>query len=99
MHPELVDRPRKTLGTVHRGEWAWLAGHSGQSARHGLQIGLDVGGGRRPGAAGVARVGAGHTVAEVPLDPGQGGVAQPVGGDALAGHPGQPLAEAVSEGS
>src|SRR2546429_6531500 len=43
VHPELVDRPRKTLGTVHRGEWAWLAGHSGQSARHGLQIGLDPG--------------------------------------------------------
>ena len=39
-------------------------------------------------AAAVAGVGAGDGVAEVAFDPGQGGVAQPVGGDALVATPG-----------
>jgi hypothetical protein len=44
---------------------------------------------------GVTGVGAGDAVAEVALDPGQRGVPQPVGGDALGGDPRQLLAEAV----
>jgi hypothetical protein len=35
--------------------------------------------------------------AEVPFDPGQGGVAQPVGGDALGGDPGESFTEPVPE--
>lgn len=45
----------------------------------------------------MAGVGAGDAVAEVAFHPGEGGVAQPVGGDAVGGDPGQLIAEAVSE--
>src|SRR6266511_2184339 len=79
------------------GEWVWLAGHGGQCGGDGLQVGLDVGGGGRSGGVGVAGVGASDAVAEVAFDPGQGGVPQPVGGDALGGHPRQLLAEAMPQ--
>ncbi len=45
----------------------------------------------------MAGVGAGYGVAEVAFDPGQGGVAEPVGADLLAGDPGQVFAEALPE--
>jgi hypothetical protein len=45
----------------------------------------------------VAGVGAGDAVVEVAFDPGEGGVAQPVGGDALGGDPGEVVAEAFPE--
>ena len=44
-------------------------------------------------AVGVAGVGAGDGVAEVALDPGQGGVPDPVDADLLGPHPGQVLAD------
>lgn len=49
------------------------------------------------GGVGVAGVGAGDAVAEVPLDPGEGGVAEPVGGDAPVGDPGEVVTKAVPE--
>jgi hypothetical protein len=42
-------------------------------------------------------VGASGAVAEMPFDPGQGGVPQPVGGHALGGGPRQLLADAFPE--
>ena len=63
--------------------------------------GADVGRGRARVAAatvvGVACVGFGDGVAEVPLDPGQGGVPDPVHADLLRPYPGQVPAEAVPQ--
>lgn len=61
----------------------WLAGQRGQSGRHRMQVGLDVRGGRRAGGVSVPGVRAGDPVSEMAFDPGQRGVAQPMGGDAL----------------
>jgi hypothetical protein len=58
--------------------------------RDGLEVGFDAGGG-------VAGVGAGDAGAEVSFDPGEGGVSEPVGGDALRSDPGEGLADAVPE--
>jgi hypothetical protein len=74
-----------------------LAGHDGQGGGHLLQTGLDVGSGGWPGVVGVSGVGAGDPVAEVAFDPGEGGVAEPVGGDALSGDPGESFAESFPE--
>lgn len=57
---------------------------------------LDVGGGGS-GVVGVSGVGAGYAVSEVAFYPGEGGVAEPVGGDALGGDPGEAVAEAFPE--
>jgi hypothetical protein len=48
-------------------------------------------------AVGVSGVGAGDAVAEVALNPCQGGVAQPVDRDALGGDPGESLADTEPE--
>jgi hypothetical protein len=74
-----------------------LSSHRRQGGRHGLQVGFDVGGGGGAGAVGVSGVGAGNTVSVVAFDPGQGCVAEPVGGDALGGDPGQQLAKTGPE--
>jgi hypothetical protein len=74
-------------------EGVWLAGHGGEGGGDFLEVGFDVGGGCGSGGVGVAGVGAGDAVAEVPFDPGQCGVAEPVGGDALGGDPGESFAE------
>jgi hypothetical protein len=68
-----------------------------QGGGDGLEVGFDVGGGGGAGVVSVAGVGAGDAVAEVAFDPGQGGVPQPVDGDALGGGPGRPLSEAGPE--
>lgn len=70
-----------------------MAGHRGQGGGDGLQVGFDVGGGGGSGGVGVAGVGAGDAVPEVAINPGQRGVAQPVGGHALRRYPRQPLSE------
>lgn len=57
-----------------------------------------LGGGGRPDVVGVAGIGAGYSVSEVAFDPGEGGVAEPVGGDALSGDPGEAFAESSVEG-
>jgi hypothetical protein len=49
------------------------------------------------GVVGVSGVGPCHAVAEVAFYPRQRGVAGPVGGDPLAGAPGQLIAEAFPE--
>src|SRR5688500_19058787 len=46
---------------------------------------------------GMACIAVGDRLAEVPFDPGEGGVAQPVGADLVAGGPGQVAADAVPE--
>jgi hypothetical protein len=74
-----------------------LAGEGGQGGGDGLQVGLDVCGGRRAGLVGVPGVGAGDPVAEVAFHPGQRGVPQPVGGDTLSGNPWQPVADALPQ--
>jgi hypothetical protein len=45
----------------------------------------------------VAGVGAGDGVAEVVFDPGEGGVAEPMSGDALLGDPREAVAETFPE--
>lgn len=45
----------------------------------------------------MAGVGTGDAVSEVAFDLGQGGVTEPVGGDALGGDPGQLVAQACPE--
>jgi hypothetical protein len=63
-----------------------------------VQLGAHIrGGGAELGTVVVPGVGACDGVAEVAFDPGQGGVAQPVGGDALGGNPGQVLADSLPE--
>jgi hypothetical protein len=74
----------------------WLAGHCGQGGGDFLEVGFDDGGGWA-GAVGVAGIGAGYGVAVVAFDAGEGGVAEPVGGDALAGDPGESVTEAFPE--
>lgn len=61
----------------------WFAGHGGQSDGDVMQVRLNVGGGGGSAPVGVPGVGAGYSVPEVAFDPGESGVAQPVGGDAL----------------
>jgi hypothetical protein len=70
-----------------------LAGHGGEGGGDFLESGFDVGGGGWSGVVGVSGVGAGDSVAEVAFDPGGGGVAQPVCGDALGGDLGESFAE------
>ena len=77
--------------------WVWLAGHGGEGGGDFLEAGFDVGGGCWSGVVGVSGVGAGDPVAEVAFYPGEGGVAEPVGGDALGGDPGESVAEAFPE--
>lgn len=61
-----------------------------------LQGGLDIGRGRADfAAAGVAGEGAGDRVGEVPFDPGEGGVPQPMDTDLLDGDPRQVFADAL----
>ena len=83
------------------GSWechgVWLAGHGGQGGGDLLQAGLDVGGCSWAGVVGVSREGAGNPVPEVAFDPGEGGVSEPVGGDALGGDPGESVPEAFPE--
>lgn len=74
-----------------------MASHRREGGRNCVEVGLDVGRGRRAGGVGVTGVGAGDAVAEVAFDPGERGVSQPVGGDALVGYPGELLADAVPE--
>jgi hypothetical protein len=74
-----------------------LPGHGGQGGGDSVQVGFDVGGGGGAGAVGVSGVGAGDAVPVVALDPGEGGVAQPVGGDAVSGDPGELLPETFPE--
>jgi hypothetical protein len=80
------------------GEGVGFSGHGGQGGGDFVEAGFDVGGGGGSGGVGVAGEGAGDAVAEVAFDPGEGGVPQPVGGDAVGGDPGQLLAEAVPGG-
>ena len=71
-----------------------LAGHGGQGGGDGGQVGFDVGGGGWAGGVGVSGVRAGDAIAEMTLDPGQRGVAQPVDGHALRGDPRQMFTDA-----
>jgi hypothetical protein len=56
-----------------------LAGHGCKGGGDVVEVGLDVGGGGGPGAVGVSGVGACDAVAVVAFDPGECGVAEPVG--------------------
>ena len=76
-----------------------LSSHDSQSGGDLLEAGLDVGGGGWSGVVGVSGVGAGDSVPEVPFDPGEGGVAEPVGGDALGGDPGESFTESFQRWS
>jgi hypothetical protein len=62
-----------------------------------LEAGFDVGGRGGSGGVGVSGVVAGYAVGEVAFDPGQCGVAEPVGGDALGAIPGEVVAEACPD--
>jgi hypothetical protein len=76
----------------------WFAGEGGQCLRDFLDVGFDVGGGCCGVAgAGMAGIGAGHRVSEVPFYPGQRGVAQPVSADLLGRDPGQMPADALPQ--
>src|SRR5205814_2223763 len=77
----------------------WFAGEGGECRGYLLDACADVGrGGARVAAAvSVAGVSAGDGVAEVAFDPGQRGVAQPVGTDLLDGHTGQVLTDALPQ--
>jgi hypothetical protein len=72
-------------------------GHGDEGGGDLLKTGFDVGGGGRSGGVGVSGVGAGDAVAVVAFYPGECGVAEPVGGDALGGDPGEPFAESFPE--
>jgi len=75
-----------------------FAGDGGEGGGDFVEVCGDVGGGCAcVVVAGVAGVGAGDGVAVVAFDPGQGGVAQPVGADVLGGDPGQVGADAGPE--
>ncbi|GAA2701274.1 hypothetical protein Apa02nite_053980 [Actinoplanes palleronii] len=77
------------------GKRVWFAGERAQGGGDGVDVGLDVGRGGRAGVVGVAGVGAGDAVTEVAFYPGEGGVPEPVGGDALSGDPGELAADAI----
>jgi hypothetical protein len=62
-----------------------------------VDVGVEVGGCGGVGAVVVACVGVGDGVAVVAFDPGERGVAQPVGADVLGGDPGQVLADATPQ--
>ncbi len=72
-----------------------LAGQCGQGGGDLGQAGADVGrrGAGLAAAVGVPGVGACDGIAEIPLDPRQGRVADPVAADALGRHPGQVAAD------
>jgi hypothetical protein len=73
-----------------------LAGEGGECGGDFVEVCRDVGGCCACVVlAGVA--GAGDGVAVVAFDPGEGGVAEPVGGDLLGGDPGEVLADAGPE--
>src|SRR2546427_8131563 len=76
-----------------------LAGQRGQGCGHLMDAGADIGGGCSAvaSAVGVARVGLGDGVAEAALDPGQGGVPDPVHADLLRVYPGEMPAEALPQ--
>ncbi len=70
-------------------------GECGKRSSNLGEAGADVGrGGAYVAVVGVARVGPRNGVAEVAFDPGERGVAEPVGADLLRGHPWQMSAEA-----
>jgi len=77
------------------GERVGLAGQRGEGGRDFGEGGADVGrgGAGLAAAVGVPGVGAGDGVPEVPLDPGQGRVPDPVAADLLGPDPGQVPAE------
>ena len=87
----------RTRGFLWLGQRMGFPGHRGQCGGDGLQVGFDVGGGGGARAVGVAGVGACDAVAVVAFDPGQCGVAQPVGGDSLSGDPGELVTESFPE--
>jgi hypothetical protein len=71
-------------------QWMGLTGERSQRLGDLTQCGLGVDAdGDLPAGVGVACVAVGDRLAEVPFDPGEGGVAQPVGADLVAGGPGQ----------
>jgi hypothetical protein len=72
-----------------------LAGEGGEGGGGVVDVGVEVGGG--VGFVVVSGVFVGDGVAVVAFDPGEGGVAQPVGGDALFGDPGEVFADAFPE--
>src|SRR5260370_31370522 len=76
-----------------------LAGQRGQGCGHLMDAGADIGRGSSgvASAVGVARVGLGDRVAEAALDPGQGGVPDPVHADLLCPYPGEMPAEALPQ--
>src|ERR1017187_9724239 len=84
---------------VLRGERVGFPGQRGQGGGYLVGGGADVGRGRARLAAvvGVARVGFGDGVAEVPLDPRQGRVPDPVHADLLRPYPGERPAEALPQ--
>src|SRR5690349_17827441 len=80
-------------------EWVWFAGEGGECSGDFVDAGSDVCCCGANGSVGVdvAGVGTGDGVAEVALDPGEGGVAEPVDGDLLGSYPGQVSAEPCPE--
>lgn len=74
-----------------------LSGHGDEGGGDLLETGFDVGGGGWSGGVGMPGVGPCDSVAVVSFDPGEGGVAEPVGGDALGSDPGESFAESFPE--
>jgi hypothetical protein len=74
-----------------------FAGEGGEGGGDVVDVGVEVGGRGGVGFVVVAGVFVGDGVAVVAFDPGEGGVAQPVDGDVLFGHPGEVFADALPE--
>jgi hypothetical protein len=88
------DQP-EAVGDV--GERVVFVGEGGEGDGEVVDVGVEVGGCGAVGFVVVSGVFVGDGVAVVAFDPGEGGVAEPVGGDALFGDPGEVGADAVPE--
>lgn len=79
------------------GQWVWFAGEVRDSKGDFGDGGGGVDTGHSPTCLAVTGEFPGHSGAVVALDPGDGGVTQPVDGDPVGEHPGQVLTETFEQ--